>query len=436
MKPAVAPSDTPRHLFVGWFFRFQRGLLLTALVIWVVPGLAEPGAADATAEEVELWHTFGVGSRNEKILEDAVAAFERVNPEIDVQLTRIPYDQNLPQFINASQGGEAPDLIRVSDSELGKIGHISVEGLPLLEDLRPHLTPAQRSRFESRALQALRYGDALYAVPVSQDCMALVYNKDLFDAAGLAYPTDEWTTDDMIRAAAALTAGNVKGMSIPMRWSYWFLPFLNGFGGSLFDEYGQPTLNSPGSAEAMNWYIGLYRGHGIVAPGVDIETMSTQFMQGRAAMIFDGPWNLGKYQAAGLDLGIALMPVQTETGLRLRPMFSYFGWAMSKQSAVKVAAVRLALWLSRDGVQKEFALASYTMPVAPAVWELPEIAGDAFLQAYLRQTKYGFQYPTIRATSMAFEQLDTAMEMTYTGKMTAQQALDAANRTLHRMLAQ
>ena len=240
----------------------------------------------------------------------------------------------------------------------------------------------------------------------------------------------------MIRAARALTAGEIKGMSIPMRWSYWFLPFLNGFGGSLFDAANNPTLNSSVSADAMNWFIDLYRQHGIVVPGVDIEGMSTQFMQGRAAMVLDGPWNLVNYQKAGLDLGVVIMPTLSETGRRLKPMFSYFGWAVSKQSAAKIASVKLALWLSGAGVQKEFALADYTMPVSPAVWTEPEIAGQAFLQAYRRQSEFGFQYPTIRATSMVFEQLDTAMEMTYTGKMEAQQALEEANKTLQRMLSQ
>ena len=106
-------------------------------------------AAADEQEPIELWHTFSADSIEERLLTDAVDAFRDAHPEIPVQVTRIPYLQNLPQFINSSQGGEAPDVIRVSDTEVGKIGHISVEGLPLLEDLRPHLTPMQRSRLES-----------------------------------------------------------------------------------------------------------------------------------------------------------------------------------------------------------------------------------------------------------------------------------------------
>ena len=77
---------------------------------------------------VEVWHTFTVNSIDEQIFTRAVEDFEAANPDIDVEPVRIPYLQNLAQFINSSQGGEAPDLARLSDTELGKVGHISVEG--------------------------------------------------------------------------------------------------------------------------------------------------------------------------------------------------------------------------------------------------------------------------------------------------------------------
>ena len=85
---------------------------------------------------VEVWHTFTVNSTDEAIFLDVGRGLRGGASDIDVEPVRIPYLQNLAQFINSSQGGEAPDLIRVSDTEVGKIGHISVEGLPLLEDLR------------------------------------------------------------------------------------------------------------------------------------------------------------------------------------------------------------------------------------------------------------------------------------------------------------
>lgn len=124
--------------------------MIRAASRWLaVASLAVPamvGAQDGSIP-LEVWHTFGANSTDERIFEDAVDAFEAAHPHVDVEPVRIPYGQNLPQFINSSQGGEAPDVVRLSDTEIGRIGYITVEGLPLLEDLRPHLTPVRRSRF-------------------------------------------------------------------------------------------------------------------------------------------------------------------------------------------------------------------------------------------------------------------------------------------------
>ena len=202
----------------------------------------------------------------------------------------------------------------------------------------------ERTRFEQRALDAMRYGDPLYVIPASQGCLTLIYNKSLFDAAGIEYPRDDWTTDEFIAAAKALTRDDINGLALPIKWSYWYIPFQAGFGGSPFDEDGNPTLDSPGSAEALDYFLDFERKHNVVSSTVGLEAMSTQFQIEKAAMVFDGSWNWNNYIGAGLDIDLALMPVVAETGLRMAPMYSYFGWGVSKQSAVKEEAVKLALW--------------------------------------------------------------------------------------------
>ena len=410
-------------------FRLAVGLLWAAFFL-----LPAPGAAN-TDVRLTLWHTFPADSPEESLLADAVREFEAERPGIRVEVTRIPYLQNLPQFINSAQGGEAPDLIRLSDTEVGKIGHISVEGLPLLEDLRAHLTPAQRAHYEPRSLAAMRYGNPLFALPVSQGCLSLIYNKSLFDAAGVAYPSGDWTTEDLLQAAQRLTGGDVRGLSLPLKWSYWFLPFQWGYGAGPFDADGNVTLDSPGTDEAVEWFLDLDRVHGVVASGVSLEAMSTQFQLGKAGMVFDGPWAWNRYVEAGLDIGLALMPTVDSTGLRLAPMLSYFGWGVSKQSAHKVEATELALWLTSSTVQRRYAEASNMVPVHEDLLNDPQILANPVLAGYIAQTAHGRTVPTSRAASMLFEQLDTALEMSHTGQMSTGDALAAADAELEKRLS-
>ena len=73
-----------------------------------------------------------------------------------------------------------------------------------------------------------------------------------------------------------------------------------GFGATLFDSEDNPTLDSPDSERALEWFLDLERVHGVAASSTGIENMSTQFQLSRAAMVLDGSWNWNAYLAAGL----------------------------------------------------------------------------------------------------------------------------------------
>lgn len=409
----------------------HTAILIGALLLLAFP----PLGADEGPTPVEVWHTFGVDSLEERLFVDAVDRFTVDNPDIRVQVVRIPFLQNLQQFINAAQAGEAPDLIRLSATELGKVGHVSVEGFPLLEDLRAHLTPMQKARYLRPALAAMSYGASLHALPASQSCMTLLYNKDLFDAAGHPYPNAEWQTEDLLSAASALTTDDVAGIALPVKWSYWFIPFVAAAGGTLFDVDGRPALDSAGTAEAMRWVLDLERAHGVTGSTNSVEAMSTRFQTGRAAMVIDGAWNWDRYAESGIPLRQSLLPHYGSTGKRLAPMLDYFGWSVTKQSPVKAAAAKLALWLTSHAVQKDFALGTYSLPTLVALIDDPTLTSHPVLGGFIEQARFGMSVPTTRGTAMLFEQLDTALALTHDGTLTARASLKAADRELARMLA-
>ncbi|MAY04416.1 MAG: hypothetical protein CMB25_02285 [Euryarchaeota archaeon] len=390
---------------------------------------------DSNGEIVlEVWHTFAAESKEEEVFMNSISSFDSSHPNVTVEVTMVPFGNADQLFMTAAQGGQAPDLMRLSSDQLGAIGEVRVDGFPLLEDLRPHLTPQDRAVFEERALQAMRYGDALYGVPASQDCLSLIFNKALFDAQGLAYPDETWTEQDLLNAAELLTVQDVQGLAIPIKTAYWWFPIQEGFGGSLFDENGEPTLDSNGSSEAMQWMLDLELEHGVVATGTQIEGMKNQFISSKAAMIFDGPWNWATYEASRLNIGQTLLPLVESSGERMSPLVTYKGWTVSKQSANKVAASELALWLSSEDVQKEFAIETYTMPTHVALESNPEINEDAVLAGFLEQTKKGTPAPTTRAMSLVYDPLSTAFEQAYSGISSTEEALSGANQQLEEQI--
>ena len=416
----------------------NRGILTAIFILaFLTPGCLDFGGGDTESSTsadgpitIEVWHTFAAESKEEQVFTNAVRDFEVVNPNITVEITMVPFANADQLFMTAAQGGEAPDLMRLSSDQLGAIGEVRVDGFPLLEDLRPHLTPQDRSLFETRALDAMRYGQELYGIPASQDCLSLIFNKALFDAEGLDYPDSTWTEQDLLSAAEQLTRQDVQGLALPIKTAYWWFPIQEGFGGALFDESGNPTLDSNGSSESMRWMLDLELEHEVVATGTQIEGMKNQFITSKAAMIIDGPWNWATYEDSRLSIGQTLLPTVTETGERMSPLVTYKGWTVSKQSAHKVASTELALWLSSASVQKEFALETYTMPTHTALETDEEILDDEVIAGFLEQTKVATPAPTTRAMSLVYGPLSTAFEQAYTGIASTDAALSDANEEL------
>lgn len=396
------------------------------------------GGSESTSTSVDdegpitltVWHTFAAESKEENVFLSSIRDFEALHPNITVEASLVPFGDADNLFMTAAQGGEAPDLMRLSSDQLGAIGEVRVDGFPLLEDLRPHLTPVQRAQFDERALHAMRYDEALYGVPASQDALSLIYNKAIFDARGVDYPDASWTQNDLLQAAQTLTYQDVQGLALPVKSAYWWFGFQAGWGGSLFNESGVPSLDSNGSADALDWLLDLELEHEVVATGTQTEGMKNQFIGSKAAMIVDGPWNWATYEASRLDVGQAMLPVIDATGERVAPLVTYKGWTVSKQSLHKLAAVDLALFLSSEEVQKQFALETYTLPTHLGAAADEAVRADDVLAGFMDQLNAGTPAPTTRGMALVYGPLVTAFEQVYTGTATAETALSGANAAL------
>jgi multiple sugar transport system substrate-binding protein len=404
------------------------------VVLFLLPGCVSPNTSieetDTEVVSLVVWHSFATESKELAAFESQIDQFMASNPGVEVETSASPYSEAARQFRIAAQGDEAPDLVRLSSDQLGEIGEVRVGGYPLLQDLRPHLTPLERSKFDDRALNAMRYDGDLLGIPASQDCLSLIYNPVLFDAAGIDYPSDDWTLDDMVSAASQLTQGDVYGLAMPVKNAYWWFGFQAGYGGSLFDENGTPTLDSNGSAEAMNWMIDLELTHGVVQTGTQSESMKTQFLGSKAAMVVDGPWNWATYEAGRIPLQQSLLPIVDSTGERVSPLVTYKGWSVSKQSTQKEWSVRLALHLSSSDSQREFALETYTMPTHVDVYIDPEVTENSVISGFLEQLMVGTPAPTTEAMSKVYDPLVTAFENVYSGELDAATALVSADAAL------
>jgi len=232
------------------------------------------------------------------LLERAAAIFQREHPEInlkvEVQVSRGWVDK----YLAAMQADSCADVIYCHWKQIPVFA--SKGGLLALDEL-VRRDDYDLDAFFPGSVDAYRYGGKLYAIPVLGSTMVMFYNKDLFDAAGLDYPNDDWTWDDFLAAAKKLTITDEKGRVKQVGCApYDPVCWIWSAGGRLASEdCSELYLTDPKTIAGLQFYVDLKNKHKVTTRGMrffgDDPASVDVFEKGRIAMDISGPWMLPKY---------------------------------------------------------------------------------------------------------------------------------------------
>jgi len=175
------------------------------------------------------------------------------------------------------------------------------------------------------ALKLYQFQGEQYEIPYDHGPVILGYNKNLFDEAGVDYPAEDWTMDDMLEAAKELTKPGVWGYG-----GYYGTTFGlgNELGISLVGPWGGEVLNeqeteilldSPEAMEAIQWWADLIHVHKVAPTPADAEAVPAGvWVAGVAAMFGLASWGTPQlHEFAAFEWDVAPWPkgpVQQITG--------------------------------------------------------------------------------------------------------------------------
>lgn len=344
--------------------------LLAAAGVAAIGGLALAGCT-APAEDgpVTITYTnFISNGGNEENLQAIVDAFEDENPGITVEVTTLPYGDYGTALQTDLAAGTVSDVF---DIEYANYRQFQADGV-LAE-----IAVANPDAYRPSLLEAYQTDGAQYALPSSFSDVVLYYNKDLFDAAGLEYPTNDWTWEDERAAAEALTdqAAGVWGDHQPVSF-YEYYKALAQNGGEFLNEDGTAVaFNTPEGVEAAEWLVGK---SGTVMPTIeqgqgtpDFDT--NLFRDGKLGMLHSGIWVFGAFADVPFGWDIAVEPGNTT---QASAVFSN-ALGVSAASEHPEEAAKWAEFLSSSDTMIDVRL--------EAGWELPPISDEAKLATYLEK---------------------------------------------------
>lgn len=356
--------------------------------------LATALAVPAFAQDVTIkYMTFSAAPNYLKELDATIAAFEAEHPGIKVTYETAAWDAYFTKLQTLVAAKQAPDAF-----ELNFENFVTYAEKGALADLTPLIsadTGFSTSVYNPTALAAFQQDGKQYGLVESFSNVVLFYNKDLFDAAGVAYPTPDWTWTEELEAAQKLTnaGAGVWGDFAPIQfWEFYKTIAQNG-GSILSPDKQTVTIDSPQNIETLTWMIDKVSKYKVTPSDVEMAGQSSEdlFKAGKIAMLRTGIWLLGDFAAnAKFKWDIALEPGKTNKAHH----FFANGVAVSANSSHADAAYQWIKFLTSSKAAVDLRIA--------AGWELPAVSDAAAVQGYLDQ-------PVPESREVVFQALDTAV---------------------------
>lgn len=230
-----------------------------------------------------------------KGMEAMAAAYSEQHQNVSIEVQVTSWDEYWTKLEAAATSNTLPDIFWMHTNEILKYADNGM--LADMTDLYAEEDPNYYTEHFSDISIANTLGSdgKMYGVPKDKDTVCLVYNKEMFDEANVAYPDENWTWDDLVSASQAIydKTGKYGYMAYAdEQLGYWNFVYQAG-GYILNEDKTQAGFTNEATAKAMKFYIGLQDNDFCPKQTYFAETApGTAFFSEVGAMFFEGNWNL------------------------------------------------------------------------------------------------------------------------------------------------
>lgn len=277
------------------------------------------GGGEGGNVDLMLWMPSQEGTQKES-LEAMISDFEESHPDITVTVEERqtdPHKDALRQIVGTDAG---PDIYWYWEG-LGLGGELVDVGLS--HDLTEYYEEyGWEDRFTNPALAGVTQYGGYHGVPFGQQAMALYYNKDLFEEAGITEEPE--TYEELVAAADDLAAAGITPIEFGGTVNWHVMRLLDSL---LETACGAETHTALSTGEAswaeescvdeafteLKMWGDEYFNEGYL--GINNEDASQLFFSGTAAMAFEGTWFDSQVVDNGMDVDrVGIVKFPTETG--------------------------------------------------------------------------------------------------------------------------
>ena len=334
----------------------QKQIIILSVVavcaVVIVYFFSVGGAAQQQSQKkvtLSVW-----GTESPVVFNDLISFYSAYRKNVTVSYTSISPSEYESRVLSALAAGEGPDVFEISNRDLPK-WKSALAAMPT-STFAPQFDLAKfQGYFPSVVKSDFVSNSQIYALPLSIDTLAMIYNRDFFDSAGIATPPTTWTDfqndilklrilnkqGQIVRAGVALGGSEASIANAPDILS--LLMLQNGTTMTNTDfssvQFANGSESSNTGLSAFNFYLQFADASSPYYTWNDGMGDATQsFIQGKTAIIFNYQSALAtiKAKAPFLNLGVAAMPQPTDATIAINYP-EYQGLAVSKQGNVSAA---------------------------------------------------------------------------------------------------
>lgn len=407
-------------------------------------GGSDVTAADPKADVKLTWWT-GQDADAEKILEKLAADFHTLHPNVTIDVS--PGASTTDDLLQKMSAGFASDQYPDVSYAYGSWASELASSGRTLDISKQVADPAVKwGELPEAGRKTAVVDGRTIGFPALVDNLTLMYNKTVFDRAGVAYPTNDWTWDQFRAAAKQLTdkSTNTYGFGFSVSgsedttWHLW--PLLWQAGGSILSPDGKKSaFDSDAGVRALDLLRGMAVDDKSVYLDQTDEKYGPLFVNNRIGMIISGPWQLYDLVQGKTKYGVAFLPAfngqhTTVAGPDV--------WALLDHKDANRAywAYQLTKWLTDPEQDAQFNLALGNLPLRASEQSLPAYAQfqkdypgvDVMVANFVNATQ---ARPTVAGYVGLSEAIGKAISKVMQGAAGTKEALDAAAKKADAALA-
>lgn len=407
-------------------------ILLLASVLVGCGGNTNKGNNDEVILKFGLWDKY-----QEPILREIADKYEAENPNVKIEIELTPFSQYWTKLETAATGGVLPDIFWINGPNIVKYAS---NDIILSIDEQVKEDNMDLSQYPEGLIDLYTVEGKLYGIPKDWDLTALWYNKEIFDANGVEYPTDKWNWDDMVKAARQLTdkSEGIYGIAARPMTQEGIYDTIPQSGGYIISE--DRTKSGYDTKEAIKgtqvWLDLIEKG---LSPTLEELTDTNgveMFKSGKLAMVYAASWNVPVFmdnENIKDVIDLVEMPIIKERAATIHGLSN----VIAANTKHPEEAWDFVKYLGGKEANEVWAKSGAVIPARKDVLDIWAASNENInLNAFIKGLDYSVMYPVSKNTARWNDMENEYIKKMWNGDLTAEEALKSLAEEMNRLLEQ